>query len=164
MDAHPNPAATSIVQLIAMEMIDETGAAVATGVEFGYDSTDPYAVSATFDASHDDIRWSLARDLLANGLFEPSGDGDVHAWPTLSASGRAAVILELCSASGCAMLQADTADILAFLDRTNTIVKPGTESGHLDVDTLIGAILDAAPSTVQVTARTRPLPGMDRLA
>ena len=57
------------------------------------------------------MRWTFGRELLSDGLYEPSGDGDVHVWPCLDSDGRAVVIIELCSPDGEALVQARTSDL-----------------------------------------------------
>jgi hypothetical protein len=89
------------------------------------------------------VRWTFGRDLLTHGLYEPSGDGDVHVWPCLDAQGHAVVIIELCSPDGEALVQAKTGDLSRFVDRMNKAVKPGTETDHMNVDAAITAIFAA---------------------
>ena len=63
------------------------------------------------------MRWTFGRDLLCEGLYEPSGDGDVHVWPCLDSDGHAVVIIELCSPDGEALVQAKTGDLSVFVER-----------------------------------------------
>jgi hypothetical protein len=88
------------------------------------------------------VRWTFGRDLLAAGLYEPAGDGDVHVWPCLDAQGHAVVIVELCSPDGEALVQARTGDLTAFVEKMTKAVVPGTESEYLDVDAAIAALLE----------------------
>ena len=90
-----------------------------------------------------EVRWVFARDLLAAGLYEPTGDGDVHVWPCLDARGRAVTIIELSSPDGEALMQARSDEVCEFLSRTEAIVPRGTEAGLMDVDTALGKILAA---------------------
>ena len=39
-----------------------------------------------------EVCWTFARELLLDGQYEPTGDGDVHVWPCLSPRGDAVVI------------------------------------------------------------------------
>ena len=89
------------------------------------------------------VRWTFGRELLASGLFEPAGDGDVHVWPCLDADGHAVVIIELCSPDGEALVQARTGDLSSFVDRIVRLVELGAESTYIDVDGAISAILAA---------------------
>ena len=79
----------------------------------------------------------FARDLLAAGLYEPTGDGDVHVWPCLDARGRAVTIIELSSPDGEALMQARSDEVCEFLSRTEAIVPRGTEAGLMDVDSAL---------------------------
>ncbi len=73
--------------------------------EFSFDPADPYAVTMKLEARSGSVTWTFARELLAEGLYAPSGDGDVQVWPCLSNTGEAVVIVELCSPDGTALLQ-----------------------------------------------------------
>jgi Streptomyces sporulation and cell division protein, SsgA len=143
MDNTMNTAPVTVTQPLRLDLIDTSGAAVPIEAELRYDATDPYAVTAVFMTGHSDVRWTFGRDLLAEGLYEPSGDGDVHVWPCLDSQGHAVVIIELCSPDGEALVQARTGDLRRFVDRMKSAVKPGTESEHIDVDATIIAILAA---------------------
>jgi hypothetical protein len=54
------------------------------------------------------------------------------------------VVIELSSPDGCALVQARLDDVRRFVNRITTLVAPGSESGHLDVDAAIAALLDVA--------------------
>jgi hypothetical protein len=134
---------TSVTAPVQLELIDASGAATPIEAELRYDATDPYALTTVFRTGHSEVRWTFGRDLLAEGLYEPAGDGDVHVWPCLDNQGHAVVIIELCSPDGEALVQARTGDLRSFVDRMNKAVAPGTESQLLDVDAAIAAILSA---------------------
>ena len=114
------------------------------GVELSYDPADPFAVAAVFDTDGERIRWTFARELLRLGLFEPTGDGDVHLWPSTDASGEETVILELCSPDGESTLQTRAVTVASFLDATSRVVPFGTESSYVDIDALVAGILASA--------------------
>lgn len=100
-------------------------------VNLTYDTRDPYAV--TF-APRDDFagtQWLLGRDLLCEGMFADTGDGDVRVTPTPDGS---AVVVELNSPDGAAMMQTSTSELAAFLDRTYQVVPVGEESRWFDFD------------------------------
>lgn len=144
MDHSMNTAPLAVSQPLTLELIDATGTATPIDAELQYDPHDPYAVTTVFITGRSHVRWTFGRELLAAGLHEPSGDGDVHVWPCLDAEGRAVVIIELSSPDGEALVQARTGDLSAFVERMNRAVAPGSESEHLDLDATITAILDAA--------------------
>jgi hypothetical protein len=111
--------------------------------ELVFDPADPYAVVMNLEARSGTVVWTFARDLLADGLYEPRGDGDVQVWPCLSSSGDAVVIIELSSPDGLALLQAPSRAVHDFVVRTLEIVPAGEESAHLAMDDLISQLLTA---------------------
>jgi hypothetical protein len=146
MDYSMNTAPLLVSQAVTLELIDSTGASTPLEAELQYDPRDPYAVTTVFMTGRSQVRWTFGRDLLAAGLYEPSGDGDVHVWPCLDADGHAVVIIELCSPDGEALVQAKTGDLQAFVERMTKSVQPGSESDYLDLDAAINAILEAEAS------------------
>jgi hypothetical protein len=143
MDFSMNTAPVTVTQPVALELIDQTGGVTPIEAELHYDPRDPYAVTTVFMTGTSQVRWTFGRDLLAEGLYEPSGDGDVHVWPCLDSDGHAVVIIELCSPDGEALVQARTGDLSTFVDRMNRAVEPGRESEHVDVDAALAAIFAA---------------------
>lgn len=143
MDYSMNTAAADVSQAVTLELIDATGASTPIEASLQYHASDPYAVTMVFRTERNTVRWTFGRELLAAGLYEPSGDGDVHVWPCLDSDGHAVVIIELCSPDGEALVQARTGDLSVFVDRMSRAVVPGTESEHLDLDAMIAAILEA---------------------
>jgi hypothetical protein len=143
MEHSMNTAPLVVTQAVALELIDPTGAVTPIEAELHYDPRDPYAVTAVFMTGSGQVRWTFGRDLLSEGLFGPTGDGDVHVWPCLDTEGHAVVIIELCSPDGEALVQARTGDLSTFVDRMTRAVEPGTESQHLDVDAALTAIFAA---------------------
>ncbi|MGZ4453971.1 MAG: SsgA family sporulation/cell division regulator [Nocardioides sp.] len=143
MDYSMNTAPLAVTQPVTLELIDQTGTATPIEAELQYDPRDPYAVTTVFMTGSSQVRWTFGRDLLSEGLFEPSGDGDVHVWPCLDSEGHAVVIIELCSPDGEALVQARTGDLASFVERMGRAVEPGAESAMIDVDAAISAILAA---------------------
>lgn len=143
-----NTAPVSISRALTLELIDASGAATPLAAELCYDKADPYAVAACFRTGVTEVRWVFARELLAAGLYEPTGDGDVHVWPCLDARGRAVTIIELSSPDGEALMQARSDEVCEFLNRTETIVPRGTEAGLMDVDGALDKILQTGIADV----------------
>lgn len=139
-----NTAPISVSRAITLELIDASGAATPLAAELCYDKKDPYAVAAVFRTGETEVRWVFARDLLKAGLYEPTGDGDVHVWPCLDARGRAVTIIELSSPDGEALMQARSDEVCEFLLRTEDLVASGEEAGLMDVETALTRILDSA--------------------
>jgi hypothetical protein len=136
-----NGVAGKVSRLVTLELIDTDGVATPLETELGYDPRDPYAVTATFNTLTGQVRWTFGRDLLIAGLYEPTGDGDVHVWPCLDDQARAVVAIELCSPDGEALVQARNIDITAFVGDMTDAVAIGGESELIDVDGAISAIL-----------------------
>jgi Streptomyces sporulation and cell division protein, SsgA len=102
-------------------------------VELRYDTTDPFAVHALFEPeTSEPVSWIFSRELLARGLTEPVGQGDVRIEPAVFDSKRTCLVLV--SPSGKARLELSAAEITAFLDATYQVVPPGEEPDWLDVD------------------------------
>lgn len=134
-----------IVQVVSHDLtvdcVDSTGGVTTLDVTFGFDPSDPYAVTMTFRTPHAAVTWMFGRDLLIQGMGNPAGEGDVHIWPCLDSHGQAVVIIELSSPDGELMAQARTTDVQQFVNRTLTQVPSGSESGNIDIETLVEALL-----------------------
>jgi hypothetical protein len=135
-------ATRTVTSSLTLELIDASGASTPLETELTYDPRDPYAVTATFLTVAGRVEWTFGRDLLIEGLYEPTGDGDVHVWPCLDGDARSVVIIELCSPDGEALVQARAADMNAFVERMTAAVAPGSE--QVDVDSAIAAIFAEA--------------------
>ena len=143
MERMTKTTALTVTQAVKLELIDSAGTATPIEAELRYDPADPYAVTTVFMTGASTVRWTFGRELLCDGLYEPSGDGDVHVWPCLDTDGRAVVIIELCSPDGEALVQAKTGDLSVFVEKMSKAVEPGAESAHVDVDATIAAIFAA---------------------
>jgi hypothetical protein len=143
MDHTTNASSLAVTQAVTVELIDGAGNATPLDAELQYDTGDPYAVTALFTTGATKVRWTFGRELLIQGLYEPTGDGDVHVWPCLDTEGHAVVIIELCSPDGEALVQARTGQLTSFVERMVAVVPPGSESSHVNVDAAITAILSA---------------------
>ena len=132
------------------ELISPDAPVVPVKVELTYDSRDPYAVQASFRTGHGTaVDWVFARDLLADGLMAPEGDGDVQIWPSTPAIGPDGQIqgplsvlnVKLSSPFGEAHFEAPAEAIANFLDRTYRIVRMGKESEVIDIDAELNGLL-----------------------
>ena len=132
-----------IVAPVELQLVGADGACVPIDAAFGYDPVDPFAVRAEFWLGEADepVVWVFARDLIAEGLVAPAGQGDVGVWPSRS-QGEPVVCFALSSPSGQAVLECRREDVTEFLDQTLATVPAGDESRHLDVDTPIDQLLD----------------------
>lgn len=103
-----------------------------------YDSTEPFAVTVAFATERGHwIEWVFARDLLVDGLTEPSGVGDLRVAPD---EDPGILVLEIHGPSGSAVFTLDRYDIEDFLARTLELVPAGSESTHFDIDRLLAEL------------------------
>ncbi|RKE17350.1 SsgA family sporulation/cell division regulator [Streptomyces sp. TLI_171] len=101
-----------------------------------FDAAHPYAVQLSFPP--DGAGWSFERDLLERGRHEPVGAGDVVIEP---APGRQ-VLIRLRTPGDQLVLAVPADTVAAFLCDAYTLVPPGTESDHLDLDAALARLLD----------------------
>ncbi|ONI83166.1 sporulation protein SsgA [Actinosynnema sp. ALI-1.44] len=100
-------------------------------VDLGYDTRDPYAVTAEFHTGKGAVHWVFARSLLADGLIATAGLGDLRITP---AADPALVVFELSAPGGTAILEAAADDLADFLDRTYERIPPSQEHAWFDFD------------------------------
>ena len=139
MDTRLTTTSTMAVQIASIEEEDDH----ALVAEFVYDPSDACAATLVLQTPSGPVRWTFARELLAEGQYEPTGDGDVHVWPCLDNDAHSVVMIELCSPDGEALVQARTGDLTTFVERMTALVAPGSESDLMDVDATIAAIFAA---------------------
>jgi hypothetical protein len=135
------PLPTVITTEMDLKLVITAERSVTVPALLDYAAHEPYSVRATFRTSEGDVNWVFARDLLADGLRKPVGDGDIAVWPSKT-EGRDVMCLSLSSPSGQALMEASREEIENFLARTYTIVAAGSEGAMLDIDNLIDRLLD----------------------
>ena len=132
-----------------------------------YSGSDPYAIRMAFHVGPEDpVEWIFARELFADGLSTPEGDGDVQVWPSVAESedadqdagnhpgddpgddaggtarGPLSVLnIKLCSPFGEAHFEAPIEAIESFLDHTYAVVPMGRESAVIDIDGELSSLL-----------------------
>ena len=117
-----------------------------------YSETDPWAVWARFRAGTPgdpmaiDFEWAFARDLLSAGLEVESGEGAVRVRPWMLPRRSRVMMIELFTPTGTVGFTTPAAGIKRFLKETRSLVPPGTEARHVDIDAGIAAILAAGDS------------------
>ena len=117
-----------------------------------YEVADPYAVKVRFgdggepeepgfDEPDDDggVEWLLSRELLRAGTSAPAGDGDVRIWPARAALD--VLFLQLRAPSGEALFELSAGVVGDFLRDTERLVPVGEESGRMQVDDELIALL-----------------------
>ncbi len=137
----PSSEITQVVLRTAVPFLSGESATEHLDGEFSFDPADPYAVTMKLEARSGSVTWTFARELLAEGLYHPSGDGDVQVWPCLSNTGDAVVIVELCSPDGTALLQTGSRAVQMFVTSIYDAVPAGTESSHVSIDALVEQLL-----------------------
>lgn len=109
-------------------------------VNLRYLREDPFAVHLAFPATvsleGEEVEWVFARDLLDDGLYEPSGEGDVHLWPCDADR----VVMAFESARGVAMVEFAAADLRSFLESSYRAVPMGQEPRHMDIDAYLATL------------------------
>ncbi|WP_371497299.1 SsgA family sporulation/cell division regulator [Kitasatospora sp. NBC_00374] len=155
----------TVEQVVQARLIISTRRSALLPVTLRYHADDPLAVRMVFPAEYslDDagephrpgepgstggaaepdpdagpgVEWVFARRLLAAGLDEPAGPGDVHVRP--AADRRTAV--ELRAPEGVALLHFTTPDLRRFLWRSHLAVPEGEETLNLDPDRELAELL-----------------------
>jgi len=90
---------------------------------------DTYPFAVALNIQPGSPSWVFARDLVALGMREPTGDGDVHIRPV-----RSCVQIRLASPSGRAVLTYDRTALAAWLAATEDIVPPDREFFDVDAE------------------------------
>ena len=127
----------SVVSELEFALVVADADPIKVSANLRYDVRDPYAVCISFDAgTADRIEWTFARELLDQGLWQPTGDGDVKIWPRGNS-----VVVALCSPSGRAVLETPRAPVADFVARIQRLVPSGQESAFVDIDRELAALL-----------------------
>ena len=129
---------------VSLRLVVPEGSSLPVKASLRYEPEDPYAVHVVFHAGSSEatgeVSWSFARQLLADGMSEPTGIGDVRVWPWQAANGPS-VALALSSPDGHALFEVPRLALGDFLGRTYRQVPEGAESLHLDIDGALAALL-----------------------
>ncbi|MEU6283875.1 MULTISPECIES: SsgA family sporulation/cell division regulator [unclassified Streptomyces] len=132
---------TVVERELELNLVLSPERSVPVPARLSYRTDDPYAVHVTFHInSEHPVNWTFARELLVEGVFRPCGQGDVRVWPT-KADGRSVVLMALSSPDGDALLEAPSAQVSAWLERTLRVVAPGTEAARLGIDDALDQLL-----------------------
>ncbi len=115
------------------------GTDAAVAADWCYDPADPLAVTLAFHVRRGEVRWRLARELLAAGLLMSAGQGDVQLEPFPTG----ALLLRLRNQHEQAQFLLDEHDAHRLLTRSYQLVPLGAEA--LDTAALLGALLHADP-------------------
>ncbi|MET9538561.1 SsgA family sporulation/cell division regulator [Streptomyces sp. NPDC006553] len=134
---------TTVERELELKLVLSPERAVPVPARLAYRTDDPYAVHITFHIGTDHpVNWTFARELLVEGVFRACGHGDVRIWPT-KVDGSSVILMALSSPDGDALLEAPSAQVSAWLERTLRAVPPGTESERLGIDDGLAELLAA---------------------
>jgi hypothetical protein len=132
-----------VFRSVALHLVT-SGAPVLVGADLVYDPADPFAIRVCLRTDGSPaVQWVISRDLLADGLTRPAGEGDIGVWPSV-AGGVAVVCLSLSSPDGQALLFGAHGEVSEFVHRTFDEVPAGHESELLDLDAVVERLLGRA--------------------
>lgn len=104
---------------------------------FAWSDTDPFEVRLTLlPGRRGVVTWYLSRDLLAEALRGPVGQGDVRVKPDVAGF----LLLTLTSPDGCAVFRVARRALREFLAGTFAVVPVGTEVYPIDPDTWLRGV------------------------
>ncbi|WP_306610676.1 SsgA family sporulation/cell division regulator [Streptomyces lunaelactis] len=122
-------ALTTVERELVCQLVLEDGRSVAVPTRLVYRTDDPYAVRVAFHTDSDTpVEWCFARDLLIEGVFQPTGQGDVRIWPGKTPRTMGFVYLLLAVPGEHALLQVPALALSAWTERTLRVVPAGSES------------------------------------
>lgn len=106
-----------------------------------YDRSDPFTVRMSFPPlatlEGTEVTWEFSRELLAAGVTESAGVGDVRVRPF----GYGRTVMEFHAPEGTAMVHLRTSELRRFLDRSRYLVPEGHEHLYLDLDRDLAELL-----------------------
>lgn len=134
-----------ITTAMPLRLVVANGPALPLVADLSYNPADPYAVRIGFreagcDEPGDAPDWTFARQLLTDGIAQPTGEGDVQVWPSSSEAG-VLVCLALTSPTGKAVFEVPLGELVEFLSATYAIVPTGCESDFVDIDAELALLL-----------------------
>ncbi|MBO1331218.1 SsgA family sporulation/cell division regulator [Streptomyces sp. VRA16 Mangrove soil] len=99
-----------------------------------YSTDDPFAVALDVaPASAARVTWTVARDLLAQGMTRPSGEGDFRVWPSgAHQDADRRLYFSLDRPAGHATFETDLLPVRRWLDATYELVPAGSEGDLMD--------------------------------
>ncbi|MEE1803055.1 SsgA family sporulation/cell division regulator [Streptomyces sp. NPDC101062] len=123
-----------IEQAVQARLVSPTPRMETVPATLCYDRADPFAVRMEFPPpatlEGTEVTWEFSRELLATGMTEPVGVGDVRVRPF----GYGRTVLEFHAPEGTAMVHLRTSELRRFLERSQGLVPAGREHLYLDLD------------------------------
>ncbi|MFJ1608532.1 SsgA family sporulation/cell division regulator [Streptomyces sp. NPDC088253] len=132
----------TVVRGLPVRLVVSHEMSFSASMRLQYEPSDPYAVRAAFTVAGSDetAEWIIGRDLLADGLEGPTGEGDIRLWPAEEHDVSDLYIL-LNPPAGTALLKAPAQEIKAFLQEAEAVVPRGAEPGRIDLDALLAHLI-----------------------
>ncbi|WP_378035003.1 SsgA family sporulation/cell division regulator [Actinomycetospora atypica] len=131
---------------VVLELVRGHRPPVPAQVELRYAGVDPYAVALAFQTvDTGEVVWRFSRALLAQGLIEAAGEGDVRLRPLDTPTPGREVEIELRWPGERAVFRAPEAALRDYLARTRDHVAFGAEHEWLDLDHAVAMLLLAPP-------------------
>ncbi|MEU8910321.1 SsgA family sporulation/cell division regulator [Streptomyces mirabilis] len=132
----------TVVRGLPVQLVVSHEMSFSASVTLQYEPSDPNAVRAAFTVvgSEGTVEWIIGRDLLADGLEGPVGEGDIRVWPAEKRDVSDLYIL-LNPPAGTALLKAAAQEIKAFLQEAEVVVPRGAEPGRIDLDALLAHLI-----------------------
>ncbi|MET7619209.1 SsgA family sporulation/cell division regulator [Streptomyces sp. NPDC005408] len=122
---------TTVERELVCQLVLEAGRTVPVPTRLVYRTDDPYAVHLSFHTDSDvPVEWCFARDLLIEGVFHPTGQGDVKVWPGRTPRTMNFVYLLLSAPTEHALIQAPARAVAAWTERTLRVIPPGAEEAQ----------------------------------
>jgi hypothetical protein len=141
---------TTVTMQIDAHVVDSLGERHALIALMHYTGEDAFAVDTTFIApqrpSDPGVTWTFARELLDTARFEPVGEGDVHAWPTMGDDHAPVIAMLLMSPDGQALVELSASGVEQFIKATLALVPVGAESSDVDFDRMLESLLADLPT------------------
>ncbi|MEU7278136.1 SsgA family sporulation/cell division regulator [Streptomyces sp. NPDC045431] len=125
---------TVIEQAVQARLVASAPCMETVSATLRYDRKDPFAVQMAFPApatlEGTEVAWAFSRELLAAGVDQPAGLGDVRVRPY----GYDRTVVEFHAPEGVAMVHVRTSEVRRFLQRAQHLVPTGCEHRFLDLD------------------------------
>lgn len=147
---------TSVERELELSLVLSPERSVPVPARLTYRADDPFAVHISFHiGSEAQVNWTFARELMVEGVYRPSGQGDVRIWPT-KAEGRSVVCIALSSPDGQALVEAPTSPVAGWLESSLRVVPPGTEHETLGLEDGLAELLAADRRDESLRCEPRP--------
>jgi Streptomyces sporulation and cell division protein, SsgA len=133
---HPSDTVTTPLTLAVSAASGEADLAA----ELRYDANDPFAVSLAIGMEcGTPVVWVFGRDLLADGVSQATGEGDITVEPANDAYSHE---IRITLATDClATMIAPRDKVVEFLVQSFTVVASGCELDRIDFDAEIASLL-----------------------